>query len=210
MTNRRTLLGLTATVFVGYVMASRSLALASVDAGGATAFVKSTGEQIVAIVNGASGERQKRVELARIVDAAVDVEGVARFCLGRYWQRASAEQQREFVQAFRSMLVTNIAGKLGEYEGVRFSVGQALQRDGGLIVLTTIERRGSAPERVQWLIADVGGAPKIEDMITEGISMRLTQRNDYEAFLNNNGNNIDILIRGLKQKAAQLAVNQSG
>jgi phospholipid transport system substrate-binding protein len=207
MTNRRALFVLTATLLIGAAPGLSSRALAAVDASGASAFVKSTGDQLVAIINGAGGAQQKRAELARIIDASVDVDGIARFCLGRYWRRATPDQQREFVAAFRTMLVTNIAGKLGEYQGVRFTVGQSQRRDDGEAVATTIERRDNQPERVQWLIAEVGGAPKIEDMITEGISLRLTQRNDYEAFLTNNGNNIDVLIRGLRQKAAQLAAN---
>ncbi len=105
--------------------------------------------------------------LGDYIDVSVDVDGIARFCLGRFWQRASAEQQREFVA-------------------------------------TTIERPNNAPARVDWLITQANG-PKIEDMISEGVSMRITQRNDYESFLNNNGGNVVLLIRGLQQKAAQLA-----
>jgi phospholipid transport system substrate-binding protein len=101
------------------------------------------------------------------------------------------------------MLVTNIAGKLGEYQGVRFSVERAQRGEGGEVVTTMIQRPNNQPDRVQWLVAEVGGAPKIEDMIAEGISLRLTERSDYEAFLDNNGGNIDTLIRGLRHKAAQ-------
>jgi phospholipid transport system substrate-binding protein len=170
------------------------------------AFVKSTGEQLVAIINSAHSEHQKRAELARIIDASVDVEGVARFCLGRFWPRATPDQRREYAEAFRSMLVTNIAGKLGAYQGVRFSVEQAQQGEGGEVVATMIQRPDNKPDRVQWLITDTAGAPKIEDMITEGISTRLTQCNDYEAFLSNNGNTIIVLIR-FKQKVSHLVAN---
>ena len=55
------------------------------------------------------------------------------------------------------------------------------------------------------LIVPANGSPRIEDMISEGVSMRITQRNDYESFLNGNGGNIAALIRGLQQKADQLA-----
>ena len=207
MTTRRTLLAMTAAPFIGSVVGGRSLALAAVDADGASAFVKNTGDQLVAIINSAGNEHQKRAQFARIVDASVDVDGIARFCLGRYWRQASADQQHRFIAAFHVMLVTNITCKLGEYQGARFTAGAAQRRVDGQIVPTTFERRGEHPERVEWLIADVGGAPLIEEMITVGISLRLTQRNDYEAFLSNNGNNIDILIRTIEQKAAQLAAN---
>jgi phospholipid transport system substrate-binding protein len=207
MTNRRALLGLTATVLIGTAPGFRSHAVAADDTGGASGFVKSVGDQFIAVINSAGGESQKRAALARIIDASVDVGGIAQFCLGRFWQRTSADEHRQFTDAFRTMMITSIAGKLGDYQGSHLTVVQAQQRDGGEIVATTIERPGSKSSRVQWLIADVGGTPKVEDMIAEGISMRLTQRSDYEAFLGSNGNNIGVLIRGLKLKAAQLAAN---
>jgi phospholipid transport system substrate-binding protein len=201
MLNRRALLAMAPTFLT--TAAPGSPALAAIDAPRASTFVKSTGDRLVAIINSAGDENRKHGELARIVNAAVDVDGVARFCLGRFWAHATPDQRREYTEAFRSMLVTNIAGKLGEYQGVRFSVEQAQQAEGGEVVTTMIQRPNNQPDRVQWLIVEIGGAPKIEDMISESISLRLTQRSDYEAFLNNNGGNIDVLIRGLRQKAAQ-------
>ncbi len=69
--------------------------------------------------------------LAGIIDAAVDVNGVARFCLGRYWRTATPAQQQQYIKLFRDMLVTNISAKLGEYQGATFSVGATQGRDVG-------------------------------------------------------------------------------
>ena len=53
--------------------------------------------------------------LAGIIDADVDVDGVARFCLGRFWRTATPAQQQQYLKLFRDMLVANISAKLGEY-----------------------------------------------------------------------------------------------
>jgi len=205
MTNRRVLLRL-AALAVGAGLAPLSgRAVAAPGATDAAAFVKATGDRLVAIVGANAGEQQKRADLARILDASVDIDGIGRFCLGRFWQRANATQQREYLQVFRAMLVTNVAQKLGDYRGVTFNVGRTQPRDGGDLVATTIDRPNNEPSHVDWLIVPVDGGPKIEDMISEGVSLRITERNDYESFLNNNGGNIDRLITGLRQKAAQLA-----
>ena len=70
---------------------------------------------------------------------------------------------------------------------------------------TTIERPNEQPSHIDWLITQVGGTQKIEDMVAEGVSMRITQRSDYESFLNKNGGDIVQLIRSLQQRAAQMA-----
>jgi len=177
-------------------------ARATLDDGHAAGLVKSVGDRLVAVVNGPEAERDKRAALTPIVDASVDVEGVARFCLGRFWRTASPDEQRQYVETFHAMLVNNIAGKLGEYQGVRFTVGRVQHRDEGVVVATTIERPNNQPSPVEWLIADVAGGPRSEDMITEGVSLRLTQRSDYAAFLAGNGNNVRTLIDSLRQKVA--------
>ena len=204
MTNRRTLLRVTALVLGGSALPLAGGAAAAVGGTDAAAFVKSTGDQLVAVIGGAGDQHQKRAALAKIIDASVDVDGIARFCLGRFWPRASPDQQRQFVQVLRTMLVTNVSQRLGEYRGARFSVGRTQQQEGGDLVSTTIDRPNNEPSRVDWLITQTGGSPRVEDMISEGVSMRITQRNDYESFLNNNGGKVDLLIRGLQQKAAQM------
>jgi phospholipid transport system substrate-binding protein len=203
MPNRRTLLCLAALSLGGGVPPLAG-AVAAAGANSA-AFVKATGDRLVAIIGGAGDEHEKRAALEQVIASAVDIDGIGRFCLGRFWQRASADQQREYMQAFRAMLVTNVAQKVGEYRGVQFSVGRTLPREGGDLVATTIARPNNQPSHVEWLIVQMDGGPRIEDMISEGVSMRITQRSDYESFLNGNGGNIAALIRGLRQKAAQLA-----
>jgi phospholipid transport system substrate-binding protein len=177
-------------------------ARAELDGEQAVSFVKSVGDRLVAVVNGPGNDAQKRAALTPVIDASVDTEGVARFCLGRFWRTASADEQRQYIDAFHTMLVGNIAGSIGQYQGVRFNVGRAQHRADGEVVETTIERPNNKPSRVDWLIGEVGGGQRIEDMITEGVSLRLTERSDYEAFLAGNGHNLRSLIEGMRQKAA--------
>jgi phospholipid transport system substrate-binding protein len=202
MMKRRIALGVATTALVATAPGLFRHAIAELDGDRAVAFVKNTGDQLLAVINDSGGERDKRAALARIIDASVDVEGVARFCLGRFWRTASPDEQREFIEAFHAMLVNNIAGRLGDYQGVRFTVGRVQHRDDAEVVATTLERPNSPPWSVVWLIADVAGAPKIEDMIAEGVSLRVTERSDYTAFLARNGNNVRSLIEGLRQKLA--------
>lgn len=202
MTNRRTLLGLTATVLICGAPGLPRDAVAEPGDARAQAFIKRTGERLIAVINGPGNEQQKRAELTSIIDSAVDVGSVARFCLARYWRTASPDEQRQYTEAFHAMLVHNIAGKLGDYQGVRFTVGHVQQRDDAELVATTVERPNNQPSRIEWMVTDVAGTPKIEDMIAEGVSLRLTARSDYEAFLARNGNNVRTLIQSLRQKVA--------
>jgi len=169
----------------------------------ATAFVQATGDKLVGVVNGPGSAQQKRQALTRIIDTVVDVDGVARFCLGRFWRQASSQQQQSYMNLFHQVLVTNITSKLGEYQGVRFAMGRAVPDGDNVAVDTTVYRPNNPPTDVKWLIANAGSDPKIVDVVAEGTSLRLTQRSDYASYLNHNNNNIDALISAMHHQVEQ-------
>jgi phospholipid transport system substrate-binding protein len=204
MPNRRTFLILTAASLLPVSARLVRPANAQAAIGQASTFVKGIGDRLVAVVNGAESTRDKRAKLTSIIDGAVDVDGVARFCLGRFWGKASADQQQRYTELFHQVLVNNITSKLGEYRGVRFSMGQARQReDRDVDVYTVVERPNNPPTNVKWIINNPASNPKIIDVEAEGTSLRLTQRQDYGSYLMRNNSDIDALIKAMKQQVAQ-------
>ena len=59
-------------------------------------------------------------------------------------------------------------------------------------------RPNNPPTGVDWIIANPSKDPKIVDVVAEGTSLRLTQRQDYASYLTHNNNNIDALIAAMK------------
>jgi phospholipid transport system substrate-binding protein len=169
----------------------------------ASAFVKLTGDRLVAVVNGAGSAAAKRTEMTQILNTAVDVDGIAKFCLGRYWRTATPEQQQQYIKLFHEVLVTNITSKLGEYQGVRFTIGRSHPQDEEAVVSTVVDRPNNPPTAVDWIIASPSSDPKIIDVVAEGTSLRLTQRQDYASYLSHNGNNVDALISAMRNQLAQ-------
>jgi len=202
MLHRREFLLLTTAFSLAGALGIQSVAFAQ-SGDRATAFVKATGDKLVAVVNGAGSAEAKRRELTQVIDAAVDVDGVGRFCLGRFWRQASPDQQKRYLELFHKVLVTSITAKLGEYQGVRFSMGRSRPQDEEQIVSTVVERPNNAPTAVDWVISNPGSNPKIVDVIAEGTSLRITQRSDYAAYLQRNNNNIDALIGAMRDQVAQ-------
>jgi phospholipid transport system substrate-binding protein len=178
-------------------------ALASPAGDRAVAFIKETGAKLVAAIDAAGPLEQRRQVLGGIIDADIDVDGVARFCLGRFWNTATPAQQQQYLKLFRDMLVVNISVKLGDYRGVTFDVGTVQDRDTGEVVATVVKRPNNPPANLQWLVANAATAPKIIDLIAEGTSLRLTERDDYASFLSQHGNNVDALLEGLRKQASQ-------
>jgi phospholipid transport system substrate-binding protein len=171
--------------------------------GKATGFVKATGDRLVAVVNGPGSAQDKRAQMTQILNDAVDVDGIAKFCLGRFWRTATPAQQDAYIKLFHQVLVTNITSKLGDYKGVAFTMGRARTEGESDIVSTTVERPNNPPTAVDWVVTDVNSRQKIIDVIAEGTSLRLTQRQDYASYLMHNNNNVDALIGAMKNQVAQ-------
>lgn len=166
----------------------------------ATSLVQTLGSQLVAIVNGSGTTAEKQVRVAPLIERDVDVDGIARFCLGRFWRAATPQQQQDYVRAFHKVMLGSITSKLGEFKGVGFAMTQTAQREGATLVGTRITRPNQEPALVQWVVDQVDGQPKIVDLIAEGTSLRLTQRSDYASFLSRNGGNLDALIAAMRRQ----------
>lgn len=169
----------------------------------AAAFIEQAGRDLTAVVNAPGPISSRPGQLQQVVDRIVDVDEVARFCLGRYWRTASPEQQQEYLKLFHQVLVKNIAAKLGDFQGVTFVVGRSAPRDGGFAVSTVVTRPGSAPANVEWLVSPAAGGLRIFDVIAEGTSLRLTQRSDYASYLAHNGNSVQALLDAMRQQLTQ-------
>ncbi|HUN38884.1 MAG TPA: ABC transporter substrate-binding protein [Acetobacteraceae bacterium] len=198
MPSRRFLL----TVSAAWLVLGTGARAQSADAA-ASAFVQATGGKLVGVVNGPGSAQQKRQTLTRIIDQVVDVNGVARFCLGRYWRQASSAQQQRYLALFHQVLVISITSKLGEYQGVHFTMGRAVPQGDDIAVDTTVYRPKNPPSDVKWVIGDPSGNPKIVDVVAEGTSLRLTQRSDYASYLNHNNDNIEALLNAMHHQVEE-------
>lgn len=165
-------------------------------------FVVTLGRELIAVVNGAGAPAEKQAAMEKIIDRDVDVASIARFCLGRFWRTASADQQRDYTVQFRRVLVKNITGKVGEYQGVTLVVGKGQAREEDIAVTSVVTRPNNAPNKVDWIV-NAAGAPKVIDVFAEGTSLRLTQRSDYAAFMSRNNNDVQALIEAIRKQASQ-------
>ena len=54
-----------------------------------------------------------------------------------------------------------------------------------------------------WLVTTEGDRPRIGDVIADGMSLRLVQRNDYASYITRNGNDVGALIRALETQVSR-------
>lgn len=177
----------------------------------ARAFVHRTGDAILSIVNGGLSPGDKHQALARIVMESVDVDGVARFALGRFWRLATPAQRTTYLSLFRRYLVFNVTGRLSQYKGTTFKVGRAIPMNDNVAVTTTIYVPNNSPSDLQWIVSFSSGSPKIVDLVAEGTSLRVTQRSDYASVITRNGGqNVQALLDAMQSQLQRMTSGGSG
>ncbi|MEJ1978362.1 MAG: ABC transporter substrate-binding protein [Acetobacteraceae bacterium] len=165
------------------------------------------GARLVNVVNGEAPLAEKQQALRPLIDHDVDVDAIARFCLGRYVTTATPAQIAEFTK-----FVPHGAGGEHHQQDRRITAAWSFRmtttstRGGETLVGTVVQRPNNAPNNVLWVVSTASGTPKIIDVVAEGTSLRLTQRSDYASYMARNGSNVEVLISAMRK---QLASSQS-
>ncbi|MCB8880735.1 ABC transporter substrate-binding protein [Acidisoma cellulosilytica] len=180
------------------------------DVSQARELIQSTCSQLLGVINSSQGDAQKQAAMQQLVRGAVDVDGVAHFVLGRYWRVATPAQQQDYMQTFRQLLVYAVTGQASSFQGAKFTMGQAAMRDVGIVVDTDVVVPGKPEAQVQWVVATVGGKPKIIDILAEGTSLRLTERNDYAGVISQHGGQVQPLLDAMHHQLARFQSNAAG
>jgi phospholipid transport system substrate-binding protein len=180
----------------------------------AAAFIRRVGNEIAAIVAAPGSPEMRKRRMATLLDDVVDVSGAARFCLGRFWRQATAEQQQAYVTLFHAVLqrvvLAQISNEQQKDAAIQVSVARPEMRDDGVYVPTIVQRPDTPPFKVTWVVNTNATSPRIIDVIAEGTSLRITIRADYASFLNHHGESIDSLLQALRQQACDNCSTATG
>jgi phospholipid transport system substrate-binding protein len=149
---------------------------------------------------------QRIVVFRQLFQTAFDVPGIAQFALGLNWRYLTPQQQQEFVNLFGEYTAQAYATALSQYAGARVKLGGVSASPAGeVIVSSKIKRAGGAPVRVRWYLVDREGQYKIVDVVVDGVSQRITGREELAGVIQRNNGRADAIIPVLRQLLAQNA-----
>ena len=185
-----------------------TMAQAQVAPDAAKAFIQNAGQQLVSVVNSNAGAADKAQQLNTLINGLVAVDTVGDYVLGRYKNVATPEQRSQFLTLFHQLLSYNITFQIKAYTGIGFVVNGSSVMGNDTVVDTTITRPGQAPADVGWAVDEIGGTPKIVDVIVAGTSLRITTRNDYASVVTNNGGQISALLTAMQNQINRIKSNE--
>ncbi len=193
-------------VLISCLMLTAFSASAAVDAGNAKAFVeKVTQEGLVDIINSNVSQQEKDRRFEKLFNEALDLKFIGQFVLGRYWRTATPEQKKEFIEVYRQLNVKTWSQRFDEFRGKKFIFNGTSPSTSAnqIFVNSSVPMDQGNPASVVWRVKQSGNSFKIVDIIIENVSLAITARNEYTAFIKKSPNGIDGLIKDLKAKVRQ-------
>lgn len=168
-------------------------------------FIRTVGADTLKTLADKGMTAQRRETLMRdLLTKHLDLEAVGRFCLGRYNRNLTEEQRAEYGKLFEDYLVKVYAGLLAQYDGQTLTVHDNTRESEGIILVSSqVNRANGPPIRVEWKVAAKDGAPKVTDVVVEGVSMAFTQRQQFESVLQNNGGKMQALFDAMKKQISR-------
>lgn len=174
---------------------------AAADGKGADKFIERVGQQAIDSLTGKDvDDAERQARFRKILNQTFEVPLIARFTLGRFWRRTSEEQRKEYVGLFEDFIVKAYAARFRDYSGETFTVGKVREIDErDALVQSEITLKDGRRIVVYWRVRG-NSEFKIIDVIVEGVSMAITQRDEFAAIINQNGGKVDGLLTTLREK----------
>ena len=168
----------------------------------AARFVKRLGEEVTAV----AGDRtltpeQREHSLRKVLLDGFEVDTIGRIVLGRYWRGATPAQLAGYQRLFAHFLVDRYVSRFVRYGGASIAyTGARSAKRNFAVIESRITVPGQPSVRVDWLVRNANGGPRVIDLIVNGLSLAVIQRFEFTAIIESHGGDLEGLLSALRRK----------
>lgn len=166
-------------------------------------FIQNLGDQAISILSDKSLSVEARdTKFRDMLHNSFDLRTIGRFVIGRNWAAATPEQQEDYMKLFEALVVKTYSDRFALYTGEGFKVRSSTpESEKDTVVNSEITRPdGGKGTEVTWRVRKKDGKLGILDVVVEGVSMSVTQRQEYTAVLDRNGGDFNGLLKVMREK----------
>jgi phospholipid transport system substrate-binding protein len=167
-------------------------------------FISDLGERAINVLTSTKSEPERETAFRKLFDEGFDVPGIARFVLGPYWRTATDAQRDEFTKLFEAYIIHAYVVRFSAYSGQQLKVtGSRPEGDNALVNSQITGINNSPPVKVDWRVAKLDTGYKITDVIVEGVSMAVTERQEFASVIQRGGGQLEALLKALRERSGQ-------
>jgi phospholipid transport system substrate-binding protein len=171
----------------------------------AAGFISDLGKRAIGVLTSAKSQAERESQFHALFDEGFDVPRIARFVLGPYWRTATDAQREQFPKLFEDYIVHVYAVRFGGYSGEQLKVtGSRPEGDNATLVTSLIiADSNSPPIKADWRVAKTSRGFNVVDVIIEGVSMAVVEREEFSSVIQRGGGQVEALLKELRDRSGQ-------
>ena len=147
-------------------------------------------------------DEEKIVQLKKIGENSVDIDGVGLYTLGDYRKTLNENQKEQYKDLFKKYFLKSFSNRLVGYSDAKIAVlSEEVKNEKYTIVYTKLIGTSDRPEvKIDWRVYTKDPEnPLVRDLIIEGLSLARTQKEEFNSIIVNNNDNIEALFEVLNK-----------
>ncbi len=168
----------------------------------ASEFISDLSTEASNILSSKLSEEEKIVQLKKIGQNSVDIDGVGFYTLGKHRKTLTEAQKKQYKELFRNYFLKSFSGRLVGYSDAKIAVlSEEVKNEKYTIVFSKLIGTSERPEvKIDWRVYTKDPEnPLIRDLIIEGLSLARTQKEEFNSIIVNNDGNIEALFENLSR-----------
>ena len=175
-------------------------------------FIDDFGHRAIASLTSSNLSDEELTNRFRVLfEEGFDVPFIAKSALGRFWPRASDAERTQYIPLFEDYIVEIYASQFRGYVGQGFKPQSAHVDDSGFVtVFSDVTAEDGTVTKLQWIVVNISGKPRIRDILIEGVSMIQTYRDQFANEILQHDGKVAGLLDALREKTASLKTHTAG
>lgn len=138
-----------------------------------------------------------------------DFTRMTRLAMGRFWNQATPEQQKDLTNEFRSLLVRTYSASLTSYKDqtIEYKPLRMSPTDTDVVVKAAIKQSSGRPIPIDYTMIKTSSGWKIYDIAVDGVSLVVNYRSSFAQEIQQGG--VAQLLNTLKSKNTNGAAAES-
>jgi len=192
-------MGFAVVLAAGVLVAPVAQAAASKEA---ETFISNLANEALKDLSDKLPEQELEKRFKTLLDKNFDMPRISRFVLGRYWNGATDQEKQDFQSLFEAYVVRAYSIRFSEYSGetVKVTGSQSESADNSVVASQIVQPDGAPPVHVDWRVRKDGDEFRIADVSVDGVSMVLTQKQEFAAVIERNGGGVTGLNKAIQDK----------
>jgi phospholipid transport system substrate-binding protein len=198
------------SAFLSFAASAESIQSSPANDAPEARFIQNLGKSATsALVRADLAPAQLNAAFHELFSSAFDTEAVGRFAIGNAWEKLPSSTREEYLSLFKDFILRSYGTRLKLFHGENFHVlGVRPNGDKGSVVTTEIvSLEGTPSTPIDWLVRKNEGRLSVVDVVIDGVSQSLMQRDELSSILLRNGGDFNAVLDALRERSRQASAD---